>query len=390
MDINSDFVINNDNLNNKTFVVLQTLSLPLPEELPNPIPLVQLMEKAKAEMLQRLVYETIRINNCRDARELISRLRLVDNLKSVDQQLYKFYQKLIILLKFVSFIALKPKDFRYLLMEGIIAALRAKVEVVDNIRDFFELYEGGVGIEKQMRRELIYALENNKENIGEQSIKLEDKGRVAPSLQNWLKSYNSSQPLTAGRSRFNQINFLNTNQNVLILSSEDKKILAQVLEIYDWLLFPPPLPEIIPDEEYMRSSEYTALQRMALPADLFKKTDLDVENFKPLEPAVLSKPTASPPVVSKPNLPPVKAVQAPAKPSAPPKPFISAEPPEELPQSPGLSFIKPPAEQVKPPLKASAPSALVSGSVGQDKLTAQQIDKKLEELKQKAEKRERN
>ena len=71
--------------------------LPLIENLPDPFPLDKLTNNDFKVIVQRLVGEAIRCNQIADAAELIRRLRLIDSLRSADQQVYNFYKTLIAL-----------------------------------------------------------------------------------------------------------------------------------------------------------------------------------------------------------------------------------------------------------------------------------------------------
>jgi hypothetical protein len=330
MAIDDNLMLYEDNLDETPPAVWPAFGLPLIEDLPDPFPLGKLVDDDFKVVVQRLVGEAVRCNHISDSLELIHRLRLAENLKPTDPQTYNFYHRLVILLKFVSFILRKPKNARSLFGESIVEALRAKVEVVSNLRDYFDLYEKGFGVDKEKRRELIFSLENNKEHIGQQPIVLEEE-RVVPTLQNWLKSYNASQPLTVGRSKFNQINYLNTSSNVRLLSLADKRILAKILEIYDWLLFPPPVPEINPEAMATATASlgnlaYLTAEKFELPEEIEKP-----ESFIPHPPAGEAGPSSLTPgpLPPAPEVPKPERIISPPQQATPPSPK-AAVPPQNL------------------------------------------------------------
>lgn len=329
MAIDDNFITYNSNLDETPPAIWPAFGLPLIEELPDPFPLEKLKDEQFREIVRRLVSEAVRCNQVRDALELIHRLRLVENLKLSDPQTYNFYHRLIILLKFVSFMSRRQKTAISLLTESVVFALRANVEVVNNLKDYLEVYEGEIGTNKEMRRELVYALENNKEKIGEQLLTIAERGQAAPTLENWLKKYNESQHLIAERTKFNQINFLNTESSARLLTNEDKRILSSLLEMYDMLLFPPRPNIVIVDEQDKVVSDdaidkYIIEQHLELPDDVFRggieeneeSQELGIKSLggeqgadagKPFAPANL--PVSIPPAIKLPlpiKLPPIK------------------------------------------------------------------------------------
>ena len=223
------------------------LDLPLIEDLPNPFSVEDLIKRDFASVVERLVGEAIRTNNVPDACELVRRLKLVKSVKENGSGLYNFYQGLVILLKFVSLAIHKEKEVKILLSESLLYALRNNIDVGEKLQEYLKIDEGGVGVDKELRRGLIYSLEHNQEKLGGSSLVLNDGNKVSPVVSNWLASYNDQQHLSQARSKFNQINYLNTNADARGLNNFDKTTLKQVLEIYDRLLFPPPGPEIVSD-----------------------------------------------------------------------------------------------------------------------------------------------
>ncbi len=143
--------------------------------------------------------------------------------------------------------AMSLKQSKNILSENLVDSIKLGVNVSECLKKILGIYEFRVGPDKETRRGWIYSLENNQEKLGDKPLSL-DVGAVQPTIQNWLKSYNTNQPLTVNRDKFNQINFFNNNRQASQLNNTDKEVLKQILEIYDWLLFPPPGPAVIPEE----------------------------------------------------------------------------------------------------------------------------------------------
>lgn len=180
---------------------------------------------------------------------------------------------------------------KQMLGEVVVSALKQGEDVKSALQKQLVIHEYGALTDKQQRRDLSFALENNIEQLGKEFITLDNKEKVKPTIQNWLKSYNSSQSLVNERGKFNQINYLNQDSNAKLLSQEDKDVLSKVLEIYDWLLFPPPAADVITASVKEPKSSYMKAQKFTMPPFAGAAED------KPEPVAAVPKEERRPPVV---------------------------------------------------------------------------------------------
>lgn len=274
-----DLTIYKNESEDNALKIVPGLDLPLVEDLPDPITLEELKNQERMQIISRMVSEIVRCSVVRDALEMVHRLRLVKTLKAIDTGAFRTYDRLMNLLRFVALYAQMPRVIQNLLSQGLVQALLAGIEVKDRLETLFK-DEKNLGPDKEQRRSLIHALEGNQEWIGQKAIVNDEGKTVPPSVQNWLKVYNRSQPVYVERSKFNQINFLNSERLVQVLSPKEKKVLEGVLEIYDWLLFPPAIPKGIDEQKI---NEYINQQNLVLPKD-FKLPKLPLDTARDLRP----------------------------------------------------------------------------------------------------------
>ena len=113
------------------------------------------------------------------------------------------------------------------------------VKVVDFVHELKRRYaiDDGDSIE-DWGKEYLQALENNEELIGSQSITVDGQA-LPPFIKNWIKDYIatvSSGPI--GRGSLAEAQYFSKSPNVLRLTIEDKRIVQELLQLYDWLLVP--------------------------------------------------------------------------------------------------------------------------------------------------------
>lgn len=161
--------------------------------------------------------------------------------------------QILAVISWKAFPAMPAKLKYYLIENGLVWGMGHEVDPKYFLARTLTLFENGFVPEKKIRREYVYALELNQEHIGENKLNFEGGIFAEPSVVNWLKLYNSTYPIRQDRGKFEKINFLNSSQNSLKLTKADRDILGRVLDIYDWLMFPP-LGPIIVDEVSSKAS----------------------------------------------------------------------------------------------------------------------------------------
>jgi hypothetical protein len=231
---NNQFTISAD-LEYASPTIWPAFGLPLPEELPNPIPLESLETKEMFIIISRLVSESIRCDQSKDALEILQRLRLVKQNRVKRQDLFREYYPLINLLKFVSLSIRKDEEIIYLFENGILEAFQAGIDIKAKIYDSLSL--GGYPIfsdEYSRVRNFIYALEHNQQVLGIEPIVIKNENRkLEPTLGNWIKDYNN---LNIGKSgSVAKAAYLAQGLNINKLSTDYQTICLSLIELYDYL-----------------------------------------------------------------------------------------------------------------------------------------------------------
>ena len=309
-----------------------------------------------------------------------------------DQEAYSRLSRVLWKLSWKALSAMGTKVRKVILGENVVYSLMSGIDIKANLQKILAPYETRFAPDKEQRREWVYALENNQERLGNQPVVIEGQTKTQATLQNWLKAYNVSQTLTNERGKFNQINFLNTHPSVKLLQAKEKAALSTILELYDWLLFPPPGREVLPEEP---AEDYMIKQKFTLP-QMGKATAPPI----PKQPLVSDIPALAP----LPQKPRVAATSFKIEFEEPKlgkglrmgKQDIKDEVPEteetqEKPK-PRAPLPPPPPPQPKPvvnPIKSKEqfnPSTKPLGAVGTGH-SGVNIDQKLEELKKKAQRK---
>lgn len=286
---------------------------------------------------------------------------------------YKRFGTLLLGLLWKSLPRLQPQIRKTMLANNVIFCLKSAVAIKTYLKNYLDQYEKNFDVDESGRKDFITALESNQEKIGTQFLSFKTSGQVPPAISNWIKDYNTNFPLNpkkpeAKRGKLEQLNYLKSSPNVKTLIAEDKKMLEEILGIYDWLRFP-----VI---EY-RPRRETAQSRLAPPASTGKSnagfelptTKLNIPKSKSVVPP-------APKVVLPPKPAPVKLTPPPAaKPEAPKPnlglkdlgPYVLGGNPEQLaPPPPKKPIIPPPPKLQTPPeppqdIKTSIPSNKYAG-----------------------------
>ena len=234
MAIDDNFSSFDDSAADASLAISPAFDLPLIEDLSDPFPLEKLETGEFFVIVKRLVSETIRCDQVPDALELIVRLRLLKESKQQYPDLLAKYQPLINLLKFVSLAARKDSEIIRLFEQGLLAALRARIDVKDKIQSRLILYGYFEPDDVQFVRNLIYALEHNEEVLGSQPLQIiEENRKLVPNSGNWLKDYNAK---SRGRSgSVGRAAYMSQSANVRRLMAQEQKVLLNILELYDFL-----------------------------------------------------------------------------------------------------------------------------------------------------------
>jgi hypothetical protein len=216
------------------------------------IPFLKLEDLKDPEVLTKIHNVIYRLD---DAKDQFSAIKLVDKLNQllgtseektpVDVRLFQRYQEEIILLKFIALVKLDDKEIVELFQNHLVSALRADLDVIGLIR-FFVVYYASDQLGDHFIELVLKAINYNQEKIGDIQITLPSQKMPVPSIvTNWLRHYNNSFAQNKSRGILQESDYISTNKEVLKLTIEERKILHQLVKIYDLLLFPNDLVEDI-------------------------------------------------------------------------------------------------------------------------------------------------
>ena len=121
-----------------------------------------------------------------DANELLSRLRLLPQLKAADARLYMGYQALILELEFVGLTGRREHRVIELFREHLLLGLNTNVDIKGKLLLLFDLIDQDIG--SRLRE----AMHQNQERLGDRKIIVVGLGSVAQFIKNWLSDYDHS------------------------------------------------------------------------------------------------------------------------------------------------------------------------------------------------------
>ena len=271
------------------------------------------------------------------------------NLKT-DQKSYGILQAVLLKLFWNSLMSESEKNIQAAVNANTLISLKLGIDVKFKIQRWLSVYEFNFVPDEETRRNLAYALETNNEQLGSRGIYLDGK-QVSPTVSAWLRDYNSLQPAKNERGRFEQIAYFNGSKNVNILTVWEKNLLGGLLELYDWILYPP--AGIVVERE-QRTSEYTNQVS-----------------------ARTTPPVLSPPVPPRP--PSIK--QSPVAEDVLPK--TSSLPPSPQSKLPQVSYTQPSVADIGLKLNATGQQKSASEESKSKVDISKTIDRKLEDLRKK-------
>lgn len=256
--------------------------------------------------------------------------RLLDGLGSNDEQeryVYKIFTYWVLRLRVFSFRRLKEQEKIKLFKEQTLKIISLGLDLKNAVKQYLEgLYSESV-VEKIVRNFKV-ALEDNSKFFGLNFTKSKVGDNFKPTVANWLKEYQSVLKPSGGMKlepgSFHIVKFMNTNPYVKFLTEDEKQILRDLLDLYNWLLSPivyadsrEPAKQVI---QTMQNVPYMVSQKMRMEENGGLK-----EEIKMKQPLLPPKVPIKPPV-------PIKKQILP-EPIFPKAPLVEPRPKE-------LSFIK--------------------------------------------------
>jgi hypothetical protein len=155
-------------------------------------------------------------------------------------ELFIKYNQLVVLLKFVLFSSRPFEQIEELIHSYLLFAINHKVSIQDKFQDVLDVYND-IMMDGKIAESLAVAMIESRTLIGKQELITPSRKKVPPTIGNWMRDYDSAtrSKLTEDEKRgaVQRITYLNTSPNGRTLSSDDRKNLLNIFEIYDWLKF---------------------------------------------------------------------------------------------------------------------------------------------------------
>ncbi len=177
------------------------------------------------------------VSFARTLEEKLERLQLDNSEEQIGLNVLRFWVLKLRLFSFSNLSVLEQKD---LLKDHAAFIIQSGLDLNRVITRYFSFF-ASEKIIKEESKSLIFALNNNKENLGTQIDEFQ-KFNFRPTVGNWIREYQtvfkSSADMNMEPGAFHIVKFLDTNSYVKYLTSEEKDVLKELLELYNWLSSP--------------------------------------------------------------------------------------------------------------------------------------------------------
>lgn len=290
---------------------------------------------------------------------------LQDKLKKTGHELLanqkESFQKLQILLKRIKIFLLpnlsKEEVEEALRGEEIVVGLR-DMDLKQKIKDYLDFHHDDL-IGWSYRSGALTALRANQNIIG--GGKEWPAGDFEPTIAGWLRDYDRAAPSQKPRGNLERLNYLNRSDYVKKISQEERHLLTEILEIYDFLRYQPSdslvVDFIASGGRWDEKGEPVTITRPPIikPARPFPPPKTIPSYQKPSSPSKTRPTPSAKSLTPKVPLPePPKPKPVPPSAPLPEKPPAAPSPPQpEIPAKPPVPT--PPAAPAAPPKPVSPP-----------------------------------
>ncbi len=207
------------------------------------------------------------------------------------QSIHIALQFWILRLRLFSYGSLSAQDKTDFIKKELGRMLSLGLDVKRSMVKYLDFY-GSIGLLQKESEGIAYAITNSEEVFGK-NIQGFQNANFKPTIANWVKEYQSILKSSSGvkiqPGAFHIVKFIGSNPYVKYLDQEEREILKEILDLYNWLLSP-----VIYDSGTKNSSQsqpYTNQQNFALPADLQENASIQqsVPPVVPLPPKAVGK-----------------------------------------------------------------------------------------------------
>lgn len=163
---------------------------------------------------------------------------LKTNLRTLNPPLAEAYDGVIVYLRFAVLQFLEEKDLLDLFRKHLLDGFTIDVDLKKQIELLLLLY-GEAGA-RSVARKLVYALLENDELIGSQSLTIPGAPMpLPPSVRNWIVDFLSVTSARQKPTSLEIATYFNQSSNARKLNAQQRETLRQVLAFYAFLLNPP-------------------------------------------------------------------------------------------------------------------------------------------------------
>src|SRR3989344_1594444 len=212
-----------------------------------------------------------------------------------DPNLSRKLDDLLLQLRWQALAGFDRKTKEQDLSDRVIDSIKNSIDIISSLKNYFDILEFDIGPDNKGRQILTDSLTHNQEILSSQSITLKSGDIVRGLVSNWLRDYISYTDPNAPRgASYELTQYLYSSPNAKKLVVADREMLAQIINIYNYLRY----PQNVPKKLFSRSSQGTA----PLPREVVKpaiRSNVEITPPPTAQP-VATKPVAQPVVPVKP------------------------------------------------------------------------------------------
>lgn len=198
--------------------------------------------------------------------QLLSKIEVNGQQETYILSIYNFW---VLRLSFFSFKRLKKAEKSQFIKEKTIELLKYGFDLKNQLSTYVEIFES-VKICNDIKHDFFSSLNSSQEILGSNKQGF-DRMDYKPTVENWIREYQTilkpSGAVELKPGTFHIVKFLDTNQYVKLLSSQEQQVLKELLNLYNWLIIP--VVNVSQDFETISLQEnsvpYMQSQRFELP-----------------------------------------------------------------------------------------------------------------------------
>lgn len=161
------------------------------------------------------------------------------NLSAANARLYKKYQTLIVWLKFIALHVVLDDDLFTLFKNHLLEGVRLEIDIRQSVKNLFRA-SWDPYLRGEKRDIMLKAFSSNTEQFGPYKFTLGTTDRQLPAtVTNLILDYNRLSKSDTERGGLEEASYFNQSPNVRVFSPRDRGAALKILQIYDFVRFPP-------------------------------------------------------------------------------------------------------------------------------------------------------